>query len=275
MKLLKIEWRKLRGHNFFWIGMGLYALCMVLLITGFGSIELIQGQNEEGALIKSQSFGEAGLYKLPYIWQNITYLAGFFKIIPSFLLILFVSNEYQYRTLRQNIIDGLSVGQFYWSKMISVLGFAIFSFLVIGITGLIIALMYNVEADFSEYVSHIDYLVAFFAEVLFMITFAVFLTLLFKRSTISIIVILAYYFIIEPIAGFVLNRYVAENAGTYLPTAPSRELILQPFTRMLKVEGFLGIESPDSVSYKYLLITFLYTLIFAAGGYLILKKRDL
>lgn len=275
MKLLKIEWQKLKGHNFFWIGMGLYVLCMVLLITQFGNFELIRNQSEEGAMVQSKSFGEAGFYKLPYIWQNITYLAGFFKIIPSFLLILFVSNEYQYRTLRQNIIDGLSVGQFYVSKLLSVIGFALFSALVIGITGLVIALMYNSDARFSEYLSHIDYLGAFFAEVLFMIVFSVFLTILFRRSTISIIVILSYYFIIEPLLGLGLDYYVAEGAGTYLPTAPSRELILQPFTRMFQMDSFLGIESPDRVSYKYLLITLLYTLLFGWGGYLILKKRDL
>ena len=269
MKLLKIEWIKLRGHNFFWIGMGLYALSMILLITQFGAITINQQETEGPAM--EMNFGEAGFYKLPYLWQNITYLAGFFKLIPTFLLILFVSNEFQYKTLRQNVIDGLSVGQAYWSKMLLALWFAFFSLLLIGLTGLVIAVNFNPEASLADYFSHIDYLLAFFAEVLFMIVFAVFLTFIFKRSTISIIVILAYYYILEPVLGFAIG----EPFKYYLPTAPSRELILQPFTRMFQFDSFLGIESPDSVSYKYLLVTLVYTIIFGVAGLLVLKKRDL
>ncbi|AEV34462.1 hypothetical protein Oweho_3514 [Owenweeksia hongkongensis DSM 17368] len=272
MKLFKLEWLKLRLHIFFWIGMGLYILCMILLISGFGSFKLFNNDGAENqGMIAMKTFGEAGFYILPHLWHNITYLAGFFKFIPAFLLIFFISNEYQYKTFRQNVIDGLSIQGFYISKLFSALIFSIISLGVIFFTGLVIAIMYNPDASFTEYVDGADYLFAFFTEVMFMMVFALFLTFLFRRSTVSIIVILAYYFIVEPILGFAIG----EPIKYYLPAAPSRELILQPFTRLMEADMILGTTSTDSVPTKFLLTTWLYTLIFAAGGLVILKKRDL
>lgn len=272
MKLFKLEWLKLRLHTFFWIGMGLYILCMILLISVFGSIRLFNnGDGANQAMVNIKTFGEAGFYILPHLWHNITYLAGFFKFIPTFLLIFFISNEYQYKTFRQNVIDGLSIQGFYISKLMSALIFSMISLLVIFCTGIIIAIIHNPEASFTDYTFGMDYLFAFFTEVMFMMVFATFLTFLFRRSTVSIIVILAYYFIVEPIAGFAIGEPVQQ----FLPTEPSRQLILQPFTRLMQFDAVLGTTSADSVSVKFLLTTWLYTLIFAIGGLVILKKRDL
>ncbi len=272
MKLLKIEWLKFKGHPFFWIGMGLYALCMILLVSKAGSIEWTtqNPDNPEGGT-RIVNFGEAGFYKLPYIWHNVTYLAGYFKFIPAFLLIFFVSNEFQYRTYRQNIIDGLSIGEFYTSKLWSALGFSLISVLIIGINTWIIAMMYNEDAGSADYLARIDYLLAYFAEVLFLMVMALFLTFLFKRSTITVIIILLYYFIVEPLAGLAIGSPVQD----YLPTRPSREMILQPFTRLLKLDAIIGNASAEGVPLRPLLLTFFYTLVFAAGGWFLLKRRDL
>ncbi len=276
MKLLQIEWLKLKGSRVFWLCMALYILSMVLLITAFGFISISQSSGAgQNAMLQMKTFGEAGFYQLPFLWQNITYVSGFFKLIPTFILIYFISNEYNYRTMRQNIIDGLSLEQYYSSKLLSALLFALLSTVIIALTGLVLAIDYNDELTLPNLLARADYLLAFFAEVLFIMIFAVFLTLLFKRSTISIIVILAYYFIAEPLAGLLMNKYLSPDAGTYLPTAPSRELILQPFTRLFNLDSMLGTESVEAVRLRYLFLTFLYTLIFALGGYAILKKRDL
>ncbi len=271
MKLLKIEWLKLKNHRFFWIGMGLYALSMVVLITQMGRFAPFDSKNNEGGMIAFQNLADAGLYKLPYIWQHVTYLASFFKFIPAFLLIFFVSNEYQYKTYRQNVIDGLSVGQYYISKLYSALIFTTISLLIVTATGFIMALQNNEDINWSTFLYGTDYLTAFFAEVMFIMIFTMFLTLVFKRSTITVIVILAYYFIAEPLLGLAIG----EPMKLYLPTEPSRMLNLQPITRLLGADALLGNVTPTVASVRFLLITVFYTIILGVGGYLILKKRDL
>ncbi len=273
MRLLKIEWRKLRGHRFFWIGMGLFVVSMILLITQIGNFK-IQVDNEASGTTynpMNQEFRSLGFYKLPFLWHHITYLAGFFKFIPAFLLLLFVSNEYAYRTARQNVIDGLSRAEFYSTKILSALLFSLLSLATLFILGVLVGFPEN-DNFFSEMWRGSDYLLAYFLEVFFLMVFAIFLTILFRRSTISIIVIIAYYFLLEPILGLALRDY---DIAKYLPTAPSRELILQPFTRLMNIDQLLQNQSPDSVSWHFLSITFLYTIVFGVLGFVILKKRDL
>lgn len=271
MKLLKLEWLKFKGHRFFLIGTGLYVLCMIGLIIGIGSIEPLGNRKgaEEG-LITLGTFGEMGFYKVPFVWHNLTYIAGFFKFIPAFILIFFVANEYKFKTYRQNLIDGLTKNQFYTSKIISVLFFSIFSTLVIVLTGFIVALTHNPDLAVMELFQGGDFLLAYFAEVLFLITFAVFLTFLMRSSTVAIIILLLYYSLVEPFLGYAFMG----DYDIFLPTRASRELINEPFSRMTQVDLLLGIETANSIPIKELIITLSYTVIFALGGYLILKKRD-
>lgn len=271
MKLLKLEWLKFKGHRFFLIGTGLYVLCMVALILGIGNLDPFGDRKGDGeSLIALGTLGEMGFYKVPFVWHNLTYLAGWFKFIPAFILVFFVANEYKFKTYRQNLIDGLTKGQFYSSKLISVFFFALFSTFVIALTGYLVAVTHNPETSFTELFASSEFLIAYFAEILVLIMFAVFLTFLVKSSTVAIIVLLLYYSIVEPFIGYALMG----DYDIFLPTRASRELINEPFSRMSNMDLLLGLETADSIPIKELAITFSYSIIFALGGYLILKKRD-
>lgn len=271
MKLIKLEWLKFKGHRFFLIGTGLYVLCMIGLILGIGQVRPLGNKaSDQDALIVIGSFADMGFYKIPYVWHHITYFAGVFKFIPAFILLFFVANEYKFKTYRQNLIDGLTKSQFYLSKMFSVLGFSIFSTLIIGLTGFLVALIYNPDIPIMDLFQGGEFLLAYFAEVLCLITFAVFLTFLLRSSTVAIIILLLYYSLVEPIIGYSLMG----DYDIFLPTKASRDLINQPFARMSNMSELLGIETAETVPIKELIITFAYTVVFALGGYLILKKRD-
>ena len=64
-------------------------------------------------------FGTLGIFSFPGIWHNVTYVAGFFKFFLAILVAILVSGEYEYRTIRQNIIDGMSRLEFFKSKIIT------------------------------------------------------------------------------------------------------------------------------------------------------------
>ncbi|MDZ7845775.1 MAG: ABC transporter permease [Owenweeksia sp.] len=269
IKLLKLEWLKLSRHRFFWIGMGLYTLCLVLVITQVGNFTI--NNQSEGGMVQFDDLATAGIYKLPHLWQHMTYMAAFLKIIPSFLLIFFVANEFQYRTIRQNVIDGLSVGQFYGSKILSALLFTFYSLLVVIIAALIMGMTHNPGASMSQYFKGTDFLAAYSVEVFCMMALGLFLTFLFKRSTISIIIILLYYYVLE-------NILIAQYGSPlvyFLPTGPSRELNLQFFTRLMGGDALLGTVSQVTVPLNYLGLSLLYSFGFLGAGYFILKRRDL
>jgi ABC-type transport system involved in multi-copper enzyme maturation permease subunit len=278
MKLLKIEWLKLSGHPFFWVGMGLYFLLIFILLFTLGEFSFMQGQEEGGAALFN-NLKDAGVYDMPVLWHDITYIPTFLKFIPVFLLIFFVSSEYSYRTARQNVIDGLSKGQLFISKILTAFFISFLCTLSIFLFGTILAFMHNDNLGVADLFIGSDYLLAYFMELFFMMAFALFATIFLKRSAIVVIVILLYY-VIEGVATLILQAYFPEGISNYLPTQPSRELNLQPFTRLFQVNGMsmddlLSLDSPDQVSRKFMIITFVYTLAFFAGGYFIFKRKNL
>ncbi len=275
MKLFKIEWLKLSGHPFFWVGMGLYVLLIIVLLFSLGEFN-IMGQQENNTF---SNLADAGVYDMPFLWHDITYIPTYLKFIPVFLLIFFVANEYTYRTGRQNVIDGLSKGQLFLSKVYTALFISLICTLSIVVFGVILAFMYNEGIGLSDLFIGSDYVLAYFLELFFLMAFALFLTVFLKRSAVVVIVLLLYY-VMEAIGARVILSYFGNEYATLLPTQPSRELNLQPFTRLLQVRGIsmddlLDLNSPDQVSRKFMMLTFAYTLVFLASGFYIFKRKNL
>jgi len=60
-------------------------------------------------------------FALPEGWRTMAFFSSFFIYIPSIVVIMLITNEYTYKTNRQNIIDGWSRKNFMTAKMIDVL----------------------------------------------------------------------------------------------------------------------------------------------------------
>lgn len=276
IRLIQIEWYKIRHHRFFWIGMGLFISFMVLTLSYFGQLSIFgTGQEpdpEEGnmmAMMIPKNLTEAGFYQTPYIWQNTAYLAGFFKFIPAFLMLFFMSTEFEYRTFRQNVIDGLSIPQFFISKFSTVVFFSLLATLSLGLSVLFLGLFHN-EGGFSALMEQSSFLFAYFTEVFFLLCLAFFFGILLRKSALAIIIMLIYY-LMEPALGY----YLGEPLKQYLPTRPSRDLIQEPFSRLFNVRSFLNIENIDEVNWKLMALSLIYSMALAGASLLILKKRDL
>lgn len=269
MNLLKIEWLKLKGHRFFWIGLAVYFAIVIFMLSGLGEFNF-SGQKEtaEGEMNPfSISLGEAGLYKVPNIWHNLIWPASFLKYLLGFMMIFFVANEFQYRTLRQNIIDGLSVREFYFSKLCGLFIFLAASFAMLFSTILVLALIHNTELH--QLFDKAEFLLGFLAELFLFLSFCMMLTLLFKRSAISIVAVLFYY-VAEAIAG--LN--IGEPYNLYLPLYPGREVVLQPWTNLSPIASMIGLESNNTVATLPLLLSFAYGILYLCIGYFLIKSRD-
>ena len=59
---------------------------------------------------------DQGIFNFPFIWHFNTYIAAILKIFLAIVIVSMMSNEYSYRTLKQNLIDGLSKKEFVLSK---------------------------------------------------------------------------------------------------------------------------------------------------------------
>ena len=70
---------------------------------------------------------EQGIFNFPYIWHFNTFVAALLKIFLAIIIVSMMSNEYTYKTIKQNLIDGLSKKEFIASKFLTVVLFSLVS----------------------------------------------------------------------------------------------------------------------------------------------------
>src|SRR5690606_24020100 len=91
---------------------------------------------------------DQGIFNFPYIWHFNTYIAAILKIFLAIVIVSMMANEYSYRTLKQNLIDGLSKKEYVLSKFFTVVGFALISTLFVFVVSMILGLIFS---DFNEF----------------------------------------------------------------------------------------------------------------------------
>lgn len=225
-RMLAIEWMKIKRYRTFWILSGLFAILLPLwnYAISKGNLKATDGKSDAQVDIFNNT------YKFNYLWQNMGFWASIFVVFISVLVIIMITNEYVYRTNRQNIIDGQTRMQFYHSKWLMAFVFAVATTLFVFITGFILGAANDSMSNFPGKIEHLFYL---FILCLNYYGFALMLGLLFKRSGITIGIFFMYYLIIENLGEKLLNRYLP-NAGDYMPLQASDELLPLPLMDLLK-----------------------------------------
>lgn len=266
IKLLKIEFKKIRSNKIFWILTGLYALLIILFF--FGIQGFIDDLAEEANTKSPIPLPGLSAYSLPDIWHNLVYIAGYFKIFLGVVVIILITNEYSYKTIRQNIICGMSRWDFIYSKLITIGVISLGATLLVFIIGIILGSMHTDHLTAAKLFSKTEFLLAYYLELFAFLTFAFLIGLLVKRSGFAIGLLLLYYYIVEPVA-----RYkIPDEIGDFLPKKAIGTMIDIPNTAIMRL---FGVEFQDYISLTDALVVLAYVVLFAGLSYWIIKKRDL
>jgi len=268
LHLLKIEWLKVKNYRTFWI------LAILYLLSIWG-INFIVYSVQEKIFEKTSTSGDGSAmvkilvgdkpYAFPKVWQATADVSSFLLFIAGLIMIISVSNEYSFKTHRQNIIDGLSRTQFIMVKLVDGIIIALVSSILVVITGLFFGLF---EGHTSVSFDHFEYILYFFLQALSYCWLAVLFAILFKRSGIAIGVFFLYTVILENVLALILNRafpssFFLTGTGNYLPIQSSDELMPFPAFEGLQRQ----ISSPVNITVQLILVC-AYLII-----YFILSKR--
>jgi ABC-type transport system involved in multi-copper enzyme maturation permease subunit len=230
LQRLQIEWMKLKNYRAFWVLIILY----LLSIVGINYITFRVQQNIV-ATQQAKNMAEMLIGKLPYsfpvVWQMTAFTSSFLLFIPGLLMIMSVTNEYSYKTHRQNIIDGWTRRDFIDSKMLMAIVLTVISTIMVILTAALFGFLEGNE-DFST--EHFEYIGYFFIQALSYIMAALLIAVLLKRGALAIGVYFLYTVVIENVIKSVLNHYF-NNAGRYMPLQSTDELIPVPMLYKLKV----------------------------------------
>src|SRR4051812_36136732 len=99
LHLLKIEWLKVKNYRTFWI----LLLLVLISIPGINYVIYDITDNTFGKNQKQMQEMLLGRpFSFPTIWQTIGWISGLTLFIPSLLIITVTTNEFTYKTHRQN-----------------------------------------------------------------------------------------------------------------------------------------------------------------------------
>lgn len=264
--IFRIEFRKLFKSPAFWLIIGLYTVSLITILVGTETfINKVVSNAQKNSPIPIPEFS---LYAFPYVWHNLTYVAGLYKFLPAFTVILFITNEYSYRTIRHHIISGLSRESFFTSKLISTAGLSIFSGTIVFLTGLILGVIFTDDIRYEIFSEKLMFLPVYILEVFAYLSFALMIGVIAQKAGLAIIIFVIYVFIAEPILSFRLH----EDISWFLPLKTFGRMIDIPNTALMKL---FGVNFRETVQWLDVVMTLFYTFIFNYLSLLRIRKADI
>jgi ABC-2 type transport system permease protein len=263
--LLELEWLKLRHYLPFLILSGLYIVLLPLSLMAFKSMPF------------PKEFSLNAYFMFPDVWQTVAYAGNWVAYFSlGFISILNITNEFSLKTLRQNIISGISRTDFYLSKVFFMgalcLAATIYYLLLVFLFGLI-----NTETLYvSRVFENSDYFFRYFLMCFSFSSLGFLFGMLFRKSGISLFLYFAYTLFIERIIRYlVLEKVLGSQLIGYMPANATNDLTPFPIPK-----GVKSMVNDDSMKIflnltEAIITTIIFTILFLYLAYLTIKNRDL
>ena len=266
LHLLSIEYKKVQKYKTFWILIGLLFLMMILVFLGVQGFldEVVENSKRNSPVALPQ----VSIYSFPDIWHNMTFLAGYFRPILGIVMIILISNEFHNKTIRHNIINGMSRQDFYLAKVYMMLSIAVVFVILLFISGTVLGLINTVNPSFGLFVERLHFVGGFLLETVFYLFFVLFLSFLLKRAGLSIGLLIIYTYIIEPVIVYKLP----DTLKSWMPLQAIGDIIQLPNTQLMRLFNF---QFSDTLYYSQIGIAAVWALIFAFLGYRLVTNKDL
>ena len=276
LTLLKLELQKL------WLNMASKVLIFVSFVLPFFILLLSSFKIDFFGLFTLE-LGELGVFNFPIIWHITTFFAAQFKFFFAIVVVSMIGNEYSNRTLKQNLIDGLSKQQFIRSKFYTIVFFSLISTLLIFVLSLGIGLYYSSYDELSIIVQGTEFIAAYFFKLVGFFSLCLFFGVLFKRSAFALgflFVLFIGEWVTYGIMKFNFKKSeskIPEIIQDLFPLKSMYKLIDQPFQRILisKFPDQTNLAYDYGVHFQEFFVVTVWTLIFLFSSYILLKKRDL
>ena len=274
LRLIKLELQKL------WLNKVSRVLIFVSFILPFTVLVL--------SSIKINFFGfftlelgELGIFNFPIIWHITTFFASYFKFFFAIVVVSMIGNEYSNKTLKQNLIDGLSKKEFVLSKFYTIVFFSLCATILIGLATFLIGLYYSSYTEASIIFREIEFLLAYFVKLVGFFSLCLFFGMLLKRSAFALgFLVILYIFEWLVFWGAYEAFGSADTAfkvKNFMPLESMYKLIDQPIQRIVMTKfPEKGELAYDYAVHWYEIATVLgWTALFIFLSYRLLKKRDL
>lgn len=265
IRALQIEWMKLKHYRSFWILLAI----TIISIPAF-NYTVYDLMDNSFPKVKGKSVLLGSPFAFPDVWQTICWNSGLLLLIPAVLIITLTTNEFSYRTHRQNIIDGWSRSLFINVKLLEVFILSVLTTIVVFLTCLAFGHWLNtVPAGISIW-ENIRFVGFFFMQMISYSLIAFLLGMFIKRAGLAMGVFFIYMVLEQFVVGLSRNKF-KWNGVSYLPEEVTDMLIPRPYAQKILGTG----KAWESQIPIYLGISLLYILLYCLISGWHFRKTDL
>lgn len=266
IRLLQIEWMKVKNYRTFWILLAICIISMpafnyVIYDLSNNSFPKVQGQN---------IFGSP--FAFPYVWQTVSWNSSLLLLIPAVLIITLTTNEFTYKTHRQNVIDGWSRSQFINVKLMEVFLLSVLLTVVVAITSLFFGYLLNPVPSDVNVLRNVIAIWYFFIEMLSYSMIAFVLAMFIKRAGLAMGAFFIYLIIEQFLVALLREKYKIQIVS-YLPEEVTDMLILNPYAGRFFSKERLALYQNHVPS--YVAVSFIYLFIYVFLSSWRFRKKDL
>ena len=272
LRLARIELRKILYFKAFWVLTGIYFTVVILINWGLPEIiEQISETTRSNELKLLKYF----VFNFPDIWQNITWagsLRFFIKVIFGMIMIIHVCQEYSHKTIRQNIISGMSRAEFFWGKVMYAVMLTLLSTFILIISGVYLGLMNSSTTGLAAIFGKMSFLFGYMLEIFTYLSFALLLGTFIKKTGFAI----SALFLVLIIELIVQYKLIPESAWPYLPVNAMNAILTSPNTSLVEISSSeMPFTLQTHVSWVPVLVAIGYCILYLGVVYQYLQKKNL
>lgn len=268
LDLLKIEILKYKDNALVQLLLLFYSLLMMFAIFVFKNIDNVP------VLGGNESF-----FQFPTIWEYQAYGGSWLAFIfLGYLGVFLVTSEFDFKTLRQNIITGYSRKDFFLAKLLVAITVSVFATLVFYLSSSVIGMLHQDVFSIQELFDKQEYIILrFFLMTFAYISFGMLCGYLLRKGGLAMFSYFSYILFIEPLFRWWFHYKVIDKGNTmlYYPMNAIEDLTPLPFYKYIStftpVKDFNILLSYTEAG----IISTVSVAVFIVLSYLLISKRDL
>ncbi|MDT8401970.1 MAG: ABC transporter permease subunit [Bacteroidales bacterium] len=269
-RLITLEWTKISTYGFFRLVLILTASLFLLTVFVFSRID-----------VSVPGFTWRNLFRFPDVWPSFAWVASWFNLLLAILVITIAGNEFSAKTLRQQVMTGLSREEWLAGKGILILGLALFGVLMVFLTGLVFGFIFTNDLSPVIIFQKMDILLVYLLQAVGYMVLGLLFVAVLRSNALSIILYLLYFMMIEPI----IRGLCPVEIRPWFPVKIISHLT--PFPEFLRITSGDALEN-NAMTFESigimprqldgpttLIMALVYISLFGALTYFVVKKRDL
>jgi hypothetical protein len=200
---LHIEQIKVLNYNPFRITLALYFVFFAMGILIYPAID------KEIPVISLSD-----LFRFPDVWLFLTWITEPYNVMLALIIIMITTKEFNNHTFKTQIIFGLSRTELLLQKMLLIAVLSIFAALLVGLTSLVLGLIYSYKLTFRIAMENTWILGRYLLAAFSYMCMGLIVALLIKNTALALLTFLALRVFVDPVLWLILREH---DVKWYLP----------------------------------------------------------